>query len=129
MGFCMAVDNLPPDIQQSFFESLQIGFQLFLGMINWLYVVVFIIVSWLVNDATEAENKFEWLAWYSKVPKVLRSLFSGLILMAVFYWAFSYSTRIEVVNMLFSLLLSMVLYKFGIDRILRFISERVGLKF
>lgn len=129
MGFCMAIDNLPPDIKQSLFDNLQVGLQSFLGMINWLYVIVFIIISWLINDATDAENKFMWLSWYGKIPKVLRSLVFGILLIGIFYWAFNYTTRIEVINMLFSLLASMILYKFGIDKILRFISERLGLKF
>jgi len=128
-GFTMAVETMPQDLQQSFFDSLQVGIMAFLNMLNWLYVVVFIIVSWLINDATDADNKFYWLRWYSLVPKIIRSLISGLLLIVLFYWAFNYHTRIEVVNMIFSLLFSMVLYKFGIDRILRFISERLGLKF
>ena len=124
----VAQEAIPDVIKESFIDHIISGSTSFINMINWLFVVVFIIICWLINDISASEEKFKWLNWYAKIPKILRSLISGILLMTVFYWAFQYKTRIEVVEMLFSILFSMVIYKIGIDKVLNWVSQRLGLK-
>lgn len=119
-------DNI---IEETVFESIINGAMEFLGMINWLFVVVFIIVAWLMNDTAEATNGASWFSWWAKIPKVLRTLIAGVLLMGAFVFLFDYRTKPEITEMLFGIVMSMVIYKIGLDKFLRWISQKLGVKF
>jgi len=112
--------NLQGDVKYSFWKAIKS----FIYFINWLFVVVFILLAWLINDTAEAKNKATWFSWFDKIPKTLRSLAIGLLLAALFYWGFGYSSRTEVMSLIFSVIVTMVIYKIGVDKVLRWISKR-----
>ena len=112
-------------MEQSIITQLTDGFMLFSQMINWLFIVVFIIMAWITNDSAEANNAHSWFSWYAKIPKVLRTLIFGILLALLFAWTFEYSQRLDVFKMLMSILLGMVVFKIGIEKALRFISVNV----
>lgn len=118
---------LSKDFQVSFTE----GAKLFLSFLNFIYIIVFILTAWLINDSIEATNKStKWLDRFKKIPKVIRSLIVGILWGIFFYWGFKYNTRLDVVALVFSMLFAMALYKLGINRIFQFISTKwIGLKF
>ncbi|MDD5358564.1 MAG: hypothetical protein PHX80_05415 [Candidatus Nanoarchaeia archaeon] len=100
-----------------------------ISLVNWLYILIFMLLAYLINDFTDATNVANWLTWLSKIPKAIRSLIIGLLLIIVFAWAFGLPSRFDVFRMLLSLLMAMVIYKFGIDKAFKWISTRFGLKF
>lgn len=102
--------------------------KLLVASVNWLFVIVFILTAWLVNDTSEATNTVT-ATWFTKIPKSVRALVIGLLCVVLFAWVNQTHSREEIFKLIISLLLSMVIYKFGIKKVLRFISTRVGLKF
>ena len=112
--------NLQGDVKYSFWKAIKA----FIYFIYWLFVVVFILLAWLINDTAAAKNKLTWFSWFDKIPKTLRSLGIGLLLAALFYWGFGYSGRTEVMSLIFSVIVTMVIYKIGIDKVLKWISKR-----
>lgn len=106
-------------------NNLYEGLEQFYGYVNWLFIIVFILSAWIMNDSIEAKNKVIKLNWFEKIPKIIRSLFIGIIWAVFFYWAFGYDNRKEVTGLVFSMLMSMVLYKCGIDYILKLISKKI----
>lgn len=124
------VPEISGPIEQTIIQSIQEGFLNFLRMVNWLFVVVFIILAWLINDTAESTNKYTtWLNWWSAIPKAFRTLIAGFILIAIFAWAFDYNTKQEITEMLFGIIVSMVIYKIGIKQFLTWVSQRLGFKF
>lgn len=117
-------------IEPTLVENIQNGVITFINFVNWLYMVVFILSAWLLNDITEAKNKVtKFMNWFNSIPKALRSFVIGIAWIFLFAWGFRYDTRIEVMGMIFSLLLSMVVYQYGIKKILAWVSKKIGLKF
>jgi hypothetical protein len=86
------------------------------------------LVTWLLNDTSEATNTLT-VTWFTKIPKAVRALILGFVCILVFAWVNQTASREEVFKLLLSLLIAMVIFKFGIDKILRFISKCLGLKF
>lgn len=96
--------------------------------VNWLFVIVFMLVTWLVNDTSEAINTNS-PNWFNKIPKVIRALFIGILGIIIFAWTNQVQSRSEIFKLILSLLMAMVIFKFGINKILRYLSTRIGLKF
>lgn len=111
------------------FSAITEAVKIFVMSVNWLYVLSFMLLSWLVNDGTEAQNATTFLNFLSHISKTTRTLIVGTLLILVFSYFFSYNTRSDVFKMLLSLLLSMVIYKLGINKVFAFISSRIGFKF
>lgn len=106
------------------FDSLKV----LVSSVNWLFVIVFMLVTWLLNDTSEATNTSTW-NWFNKTPKAIRALFIGIIGIILFAYVYQVHSREEIFKLILSLLMAMVIYKFGIDRVLRYLSKRFGLKF
>jgi hypothetical protein len=102
--------------------------KLLVSSVNWLFVIVFMLVTWLLNDTSEATNTLT-VTWFTKIPKAVRALILGFVCILVFAWVNQTASREEVFKLLLRLLIAMVIFKFGIDKILRFISKCLGLKF
>ena len=117
-------------INESVINGIKKGTFTFISLINWLFIVVFIVITWLFNDTVDAKNTATKLNWFSKIPKMLRSFLMGILIAVIFYWVFGYNTRIDIFALFCSLISGMVLYKIGIDKIFKFISEKyLGFKF
>jgi hypothetical protein len=108
--------------------SITDAVKIFVSYINWVYVLVFMLATWLINDTADASN-VSWLNWFSKVPKAVRSVIIGLLLIVQFMYVFKFTGRLEIFKMILSLLLGMVIFKFGINKIFAWLSARLGFKF
>lgn len=109
--------------------SITDAVKIFVSYINWVYVLVFMLVTWLINDSVDASNVVTWLNWLNNVPRALRSAIIGGFLIILFMWVFKFTGRVEIFKMLLSLLLAMVIFKFGINKIFSWLSNRLGFKF
>lgn len=116
---------IPSDPQQSMISAAAEGFKTFLARIDWIYLIIFVVIAWLVNDFADAANLGKWLNWLQKWPKALRTFALGVILIPIVAY-FNYSTvRDEYFNLVISLVFGMVLYKMGLNYIFEIISSRV----
>lgn len=130
------VNNLSPeavtpkeDLEKSIVEHFVAAGKDFLQYIDWLFMIVFIIITWLTSKSASATNMASWLNWLAKVPNLLIALGIGLILTVIFYYLFDYSGKEGIRTMLMSLLFSLVVYKIGIDKFLKWLFGKIGLKF
>lgn len=104
------------------------SFKQLVASVNWLFVIVFMLITWLLNDTSEATNT-NYLTWFSKIPKAVRALIIGVVSILVFAWVYNITAKTEIFKLLLSLIMAMAVYKFGIHKAFRFISKRLGLKF
>lgn len=117
-------------VQESLTGNIKDGILTFIYFVNWLYMVVFVLSAWLINDSTESTNKLtKFMSWFNGVPKAARSFCIGILWMVIFGWGFRYDTRLDVMSLIFSLILAMVIYQYGVKKILEWISKKIGLKF
>lgn len=118
-----------PAIEKSIVDHFYGAIIAFVNYVNWLYLVVFMLLTWLVGDYSQATNKAQWLSFLSKLPRLLLAAIVGILLIGVFYWGFDYSGKEDVMKMLFSILTALVIYKIGINRVFAWLSKKLGLKF
>lgn len=111
--------------QQSVISAAQDGFKTFLGRIEWIYLIIFVVLAWLVNDFADAANMGKWLDWLTKIPKGLRTFLLGLVLMPIVGYFNHSAVRDEYFNLLISLIFGMVLYKLGLNYLFGIISTKV----
>jgi TRAP-type C4-dicarboxylate transport system permease large subunit len=117
-------------IDHNFLAELWNGVQQFFALINWLFIVVFMLSAWIANDTIDSTNTHtRWADFLKTVPKILRSLALGIVWIVVFAWGFRFTNRTEIMAMIFSLVLSSFLYQVGINKVFRWISSKLGLKF
>jgi hypothetical protein len=95
------------------------------NMVNWLFVVVYMLSMWLINEYTDSNKKGKKLNRVRLVPKFARVVIWGALLAGFFFWAFRYDTREDVVELFFSILVSMLIYRLGIRKIFDWLSPRV----
>lgn len=112
-------------MEQNLIQEVTGGIIEFLGLIQWIYVIVFIIITWLTNDFSEAKNVASWLSWWAAIPKLLRVFILGVVLIAVFGYFWRMSTREEYFVLTLSMFAAMVFYKIGIDKLLSWFSGKV----
>jgi len=124
-----AVNESVLEVEEEFKENVIGGFSDLVKLLNYLFIAIFIVSAWLINDTADAENAVKWMNWWSKVPKILRSLIIGAVWIVIFIWVFRYTAREEIFGLILSLLASMVIYKVGIDKLLRWLSVKSGMKF
>jgi len=120
-------DSLVNEIakSESIITGIKDGSITFLSLINWLYVVIFIVVTWLFNDLIEAKNTGTKLNWFNKIPKMLRSFIVGLVIAFIFYFTYTdENIRLNIFSLFISLISGMVIYKIGINNILAIVSEK-----
>ena len=113
------------DAQQSVTTAAAEGFKTFLGRIDWIYLIIFVVLAWLVNDFTDANNLSKWLNWLQTWPKALRTFLLGVILIPLVGYFNHSIVRDEYFNLLLSLVFGMVLYKMGLNYLFGIISSRV----
>jgi hypothetical protein len=118
------------NIDQNFLQELWSGVSQFFALINWLFIVVFMLSAWIANDTIDSVNTHtRWADFLKTVPKILRSLVLGIFWILLFAWGFRYINRTDILAMIFSLVLSSFLYQVGINKVFRWISTKLGVKF
>jgi hypothetical protein len=110
-------------MEDTIFNSFLSGFNEFLSIVSWTYVIVFIICSWVFNETSESD-KTSALDWFRRIPKVYRTFIIGLLLMGMFSY-FERADRDIVYSLTISLFFSMAIWRFGVDKLFEFIKKKI----
>jgi purine-cytosine permease-like protein len=126
-----AVQSSPSgdDLEKITVDKIWDGVRQFWDYLNWLYIVAFIVISGVFNMYVSAENKALSLNKMRKVPMAVWVLLIGVLLATIFVFTFDIKTIKGIVSLLFSLFFAMGIYKVGIDRFIKYLAEKFGLKF
>ena len=108
-------------MEELFYTKLWEAVQLFFDGIHWLFVLVFMIITWLVLEVTAKLLKQKKLdKWVITV-----AVFAlGLILSSLYAYVYDLQNKVDIANLFYSVLMGMVIYKVGIDRLLALIKTR-----
>ena len=102
-------------------EKLLLGLQEFLNQINWLFIVVFIILAYTINEAVERKNSF-----ISKINRFFRAIIIAIPLAALFIFLFDMYTKTHIANLIMSIIFATFIYQLGIKTILDQIKKYLG---
>lgn len=122
-------DSTAIDIQGLTISKIWGGIITFWGYLNWVFIVAFIIVSGIFNMYVSAENKAPKLDWFRKVPMAVWVLCIGVIMACIFIFSYEIVGKADITGLLWSIIFSMGIYKLGIDKLIKWLATRFGLKF
>jgi len=122
-------DSTATDIQGLTISKIWGGIVTFWSYLNWVFIVAFIIVSGIFNMYVSAENKAPKLDWFRKVPMAIWVLCIGVIMACIFIFSYEIVGKADITGLLWSIIFSMGIYKLGIDKLIKWLATRFGLKF
>lgn len=111
-------------MEQSFIDQLWAGVQLWFANINWMFVPIFIIVTWLFNEGTDSQKTLKWLNWLQKIGRTWRVLIGGIILGIPYCWIYNLNNKEEIVGVIYAILVGMIMWKMGIDTVFEWIKKK-----
>ena len=112
-------------MEQTLIQQLWGGIQVLLASINWVFVPVFIVIMWLLNEGADSTTNFKWLNWLQKIPKGWRVFIGGILLAIPFAWVYNLTSKTEIASLLYSVLVGMIAWKLGIENIFQWFKDKV----
>ena len=117
------------DVTDSVIDACTGAVMKVIEMIHWSFMLILIFCASFFNEAVEAENWANYLSFLKKTPRGARTFFIGIFFLIITCWAYRVKDRIEIVNMLLTIFFSMGIMSIGINKVIRFLAERFGLRF
>ncbi len=114
-------------METTFIAQLWAGITSFFASINWLFVVLFIVVMWLLNEGADSKGTFTWLNWLQSIPKAWRTFLGGILLATAFAFFYDLKSKVDYAGLLYSVLLGMIIWKLGINQAFEWFKQRVWL--
>lgn len=124
-----AVNTPIEDIETTVIDEIWAAIMTIIGYIDWVLMVTFLAICWLTLPLSEGTNIASWFNWWAKIPKLLQSLVVGILTTCAFWFMFDYSGKAGIITAFFTLLLDMILYRIGIDKAIKWIFSKLGVKF
>lgn len=117
------------DIETDVIADIKAAIMTIIGYIDWVLMITFLAICWLTLPLSEGTNIAKWFDWWAKIPKLLQSLIIGIVVTCIFWFLFDYSGKAGLITAFFTLLLDLVLYRIGIDKAIKWIFSKLGVKF
>lgn len=118
-----------PDLNSLTISKIWGGVLEFWNNLNWVFIVIFIVISGIFNMYVTAENKAISMNWFRKIPMAIWVLLIGIFLGISFVFIYDLKTKQEIFGILLSIIFSMGIYKLGIDKFIKWVASKFGLEF
>lgn len=116
-------------MEELFTQQLWGGVKLFFDNVDWLFMVVFMLSTSLINFGVEHPSKFQWLNWLQNtISQTLFVFIWGCLLAAGYSYLEGVKTKPEIAGLIYSILLGMVIWKLGINKIEDYLKSKFGIK-
>lgn len=109
-------------------ENLTEALDQFASNLNLVFVISFILLTWVFNTTVSAKNFGKGFTFFEKIPKILRVLVLGVVLVIIFVFVGGYSSKEDIFALFLSMIASMVIWKIGVEKIFKLITEKIGIK-
>lgn len=100
-------------MEQFFLTQLWEAVKLWFNSIDLVFMVIFMLVTWLINFGSQHPTQLQWLNWIQKIPQTLFVLILGFILAIVYAYLNDMRAKADISSLLYAILLGMVIYKLG----------------
>jgi hypothetical protein len=111
-------------MEQNLLELMKDGFLEVFNKANWIFVAIFVILTWLLNIGTDHPSNFKWLNWMQKISKPIRAFFFGLLLSVPFVWLYGLATKTDYAGILYGIFIGMGIWKLGPDWVFKIIIKK-----
>jgi len=109
-------------MEQEYLSQLTDGIKMFMDMANWAFIAFFmiwtIILNMTVKKSLAQKQEHKAVKALNKVPKAYWVLLQGFVLSGVWAYFFRLKTREEFAGLFFSITISMVIWKMGLQKII-----------
>jgi len=102
-------------MEQSFLEALRLGAIEILHSVNTKFLVLFIVIMFLFNEAINHPELCQWLNWLQKVPTSIRVFVSGILLAIIFALLEGYRDADNIRKLFYAIVVGMVIWKLGVS--------------
>lgn len=117
-----------PAIQGEINNNIVAALKEVVSYIDYLFILIFIITAFIINLFISADGLANSLNWMRKWKSGWIFIW-GILLTVAFIYLFNYNGKLEIFGLVFSLMISMGLYKVvGLDAAMRAILGKLGLK-
>ena len=106
-------------MEELFFTKIWEAVKLFFENIDWLFVLLFMLITWLLLEGITSITKL------NKAITTICVLVIGVILASLYAYIYDRGGKLEFANLFYSVLMGMVLYKIGIDKLLEAIKNKL----
>lgn len=96
-----------------------------LDIVNWLFIAIVVLVSWLVNELVKKATMPKWLNWFKNLNSWRALTIGTVVLIPLFAYFGRFETREEFFGLFISLMVSMVLYAIGIKYVIGWVKAIV----
>jgi len=105
-------------MEESIIQNITSSFTDILGIVNWIFVSITILLTWLVNELIKKVAMPKWLKWFKNLNSWRALTIGSIILIPLFAFFGRFTTREEYYGLFISLMISMILYAIGIKTVL-----------
>jgi len=112
-------------MEETIIQSITSSFGEVLHLINWIFVVVTILLSWLVNELVQKFTMPKWLRWFKNLNAWRALTIGTFILMPLFAYFGRFTVREEYFGLFISLMVSMIIYAIGIKTVIGWVKKMV----
>ena len=108
-------------MEELFYTKLWEAIKIFADAIDWFFVVIFMLITWLTIEGVRMLLK-KWQL--GKTAITVFVLVLGVILASLYAYVYAINDKEGVADLFYSVLAGMVIYKVGIDRLLDFVKSK-----
>jgi len=89
-------------------------------------MVVFMLVTWLINFGSQHPTQAQWLNWITKIPQTLFVLIFGFLLAILYAYLNDLRAKTDISGLLYAIILGMVIYKLGLNKFEAWVKKKWG---
>jgi hypothetical protein len=112
-------------MEETIIQSITDSFSNILDVVNWAYVAVTILLTWLVNELIKTITMPKWLKWFKNLNAWRALTIGSVFLIPLFAFFGRFQSREEYYGLFISLMLSMILYAIGIKSVLKWVKTLI----
>lgn len=112
-------------MEELFYQKIGDAVVQFADSIEWLFVLVFMVFTWLFLEAVYYffnKNKF------NKALVTVVVLFIGVALAIGYAYIYEKGSKVDIANLFYSVLTGMVIYKMGVDKLFEALKNKWKVK-
>jgi len=112
-------------MEDLFITQILEGFKAFLMSIDWLFMVVFMLVTWLFNAGAKHPTKAKPLNFVQKIHPALFPLLLGVIIAIGYAYLRGFKTKDEIASLLYAIIFGMVIWKLGFNKFETWVENKL----
>ena len=108
-----------------FLQALWEAIKAFIGSVNLIFMIIFMLVTWLLNAGSKNPKKFSSMNWIQKIHPALFPLILGFMLAIIYAYLNDMREKADISGLLYAVLLGMVIWKLGFNKFEAWVNKKL----